>query len=326
MKLRLNPNYLRSRNKERASSTQSVNCDTMIYHSPHAPTSNYQQLCNNRRLPGSRITFYLNGSESGYDSDGVRHEINRRTTPNEQTATGNKNGNKKQESDADSGVSSAGSHSETNSDSGSLTGNDSSFDHCSKSENGKSPTKSTTDNNVNKDKTADYCQCPSDKDNNSHLNLTDEEKLVPPLTEDSYGMLSEPANITSLRQQFLTSQLKRQKSNASSICSASVISTPSPIYSPIEDSAYSWWDKIPSDKIKSSGGGMRCLPDSRPPLSLPLSLAPQLSAAPRTYKMMRLTKDSSGELGIYITGKKEQNGVTAGYVIAHIEKDGLTDR
>ncbi|KAA0192674.1 hypothetical protein HAZT_HAZT003698 [Hyalella azteca] len=42
--------------------------------------------------------------------------------------------------------------------------------------------------------------------------------------------------------------------------------------------------------------------------------------------MIRLTKDASGELGIYITAKRNNMGVTTGYVIAHIERGGLTHR
>ncbi|XP_076061387.1 uncharacterized protein LOC143037156 [Oratosquilla oratoria] len=65
---------------------------------------------------------------------------------------------------------------------------------------------------------------------------------------------------------------------------------------------------------------------STAPLSLPPSLASQSSPTPRSFKLMRLVKDATGELGIYITARRNAHGATTGYVIAHIEKGGLTDR
>ena len=314
MKLRLNPNCSRSKNSERNLSTQSVNCDTIIFHSPHAPSSsNYEHSYNprfqnnNRETnPRYRASYYASNTESGYESDGIKHEASR-------------NQSKKLECDADSGVSS-----ETNSDSGSLTGNDSSFEQFA-----KTGSKSAKPDLQNKDSlknptesrksSKEFCECSAEKDDCSKLNLTDEEKMVPPISETSAPTSSEPANITSLRQKFLVSQLSRQKSKSAR--SSPVVPSPSPSYSSSEESHYTWW-AIPSERRPSFG---RALPDSRQPLSLPPSLAPQV-APPRTYKMMRLTKDSSGELGIYITAKKDTQGSATGYVIAHIEKGGLTDR
>ena len=42
--------------------------------------------------------------------------------------------------------------------------------------------------------------------------------------------------------------------------------------------------------------------------------------------MMRLVKDSSNELGIIISSKKNVSNGMTGYSIAHIEPTGLIDR
>ena len=42
--------------------------------------------------------------------------------------------------------------------------------------------------------------------------------------------------------------------------------------------------------------------------------------------MMRLIKDSSNELGIIISSKKNTGNGMSGYTIAHIEPRGLIDR
>jgi len=52
--------------------------------------------------------------------------------------------------------------------------------------------------------------------------------------------------------------------------------------------------------------------------------APSLSQ--KNFKMMRLTKDSSNELGIIISSKKNTINGMSGYSIAHIEPRGLIDR
>jgi len=52
--------------------------------------------------------------------------------------------------------------------------------------------------------------------------------------------------------------------------------------------------------------------------------APSLSQ--KNFKMMRLTKDSTNELGIIISSKKNTVNGMSGYSIAHIEPKGLIDR
>lgn len=341
MKMRLHSNFPRSKHQERSSSTQSMNTDTIVYHSPLAPTDHLNSVPNyisrntasQLKLPGNRSSLYISSTESGYESEGLRSQANLRRKF------------KKTESDADSGVS-TGSHSETNSDSGSFTSNDSSFDHNSK--NDKSNNKANGINQRdfrNKFKTSKetstdetkFCKCPLDMDETSQLNLTDEEKLVPALSEDIHPILPEPANITSLRHKFLVSQLNRR--------SAGKCSSPSPSNQSIEEHSIGnltnhYWTPngvTRSGTFRRDGSGEVMHSDasySRPPLSLPslsLPLNNNNAAAarvtpPRTFKMMRLTKDTSGELGIYITAKRNSQGTTTGYVIAHIEKGGLTDR
>lgn len=45
-----------------------------------------------------------------------------------------------------------------------------------------------------------------------------------------------------------------------------------------------------------------------------------------TLQMMRLIKDTSNELGIIISSKKNTGNGMSGYTIAHIEPRGLIDR
>merc|ERR1719297_732333 len=52
--------------------------------------------------------------------------------------------------------------------------------------------------------------------------------------------------------------------------------------------------------------------------------APSLSQ--KNFKMMRLIKDTSNELGIIISSKKNTGNGMSGYTIAHIEPRGLIDR
>ena len=321
LKMKLNPHYPRTRNKERASSTQSVNTETIVYHSPIAPTNYSNNISltlpkatqDQYRLPGNRSSLYISSTESGYESDGMKHDCKVRKL-------------KKTECDADSGVS-TGTHSETNSDSGSLTGNDTSFDQqCAKGDGSLKPVSPEKHKNTEKRNVEliGYCKCPSVAGETSKLNLTDEEKLVPAISEDIHPRLPEPANITSLRQKFLVSQLSRQCN------STSASPTPSQMNTFIDEADYQWWEKSASGRSHIRGLALsqpmsECY--SKPPMSLPLSLAPSCQIPPpRTYRMMRLSKDSSGELGIYITAKKNNQGTTTGYVIAHIEKGGLTDR
>ncbi|KAG0712163.1 PDZ domain-containing protein 2 [Chionoecetes opilio] len=153
-------------------------------------------------------------------------------------------------------------------------------------------------------------------------NLTDEEKMVPGRPRAS-RRLSDPQDLVSRRQRFLASQLERRTSPLSPLRGALSIFREGGDGEPRR----AWW-----------GGGTplrghlrgETLPQAvedpypSPPLSLPASLAQ--TATPRTFRLMRLVKDHTGELGIYITARRNSRGATTGYVIAHIEKDGLTDR
>ena len=153
-------------------------------------------------------------------------------------------------------------------------------------------------------------------------NLTDEEKLIPGRPRSS-RRLSDPQDLVSRRQRFLASQLERRTSPLSPLRGALSIFREGEDGEPRR----AWW-----------GGGTplrghlrgESLPQSvddaypSPPLSLPASLGQ--TATPRTFRLMRLVKDHTGELGIYITARRNSRGATTGYVIAHIEKNGLTDR
>merc|ERR1711868_18364 len=50
------------------------------------------------------------------------------------------------------------------------------------------------------------------------------------------------------------------------------------------------------------------------------------SLSQKNFKMMRLIKDNSNELGIIISSKKNTGNGMSGYTIAHIEPRGLIDR
>lgn len=325
MKMRLHSHYPQSRN--RTSSTQSVNCEMIVYHSPHAPVTNKTlSLANENReqstLPGNRSSLYVSSTDSDYNCDETRQNATRQKS-------------RKVDSDVDSGVSSTGSHSETNSDSGSLTGNDISFDHCSKGDSASLNSATTNKRNHDKklkvtnnsDSEVGFCKCSPSLNETSQLNLTDEEKLVPIMPEDIHPRLPEPANITSLRHKFLVSQLSRQ-----SRCSTPLIKKED-INGKSDSKNISQWLGRGNTSRNGERSSGKMLPEmcSRPPMSLPLSLPMSLPSSsqvtpPRTYRMMRLAKDASGELGIYITAKKNSEGNTTGYVIAHIEAGGLTDR
>ena len=57
--------------------------------------------------------------------------------------------------------------------------------------------------------------------------------------------------------------------------------------------------------------------------NLPTSL-PSLTS--KKFKMLRLKKDATGEMGIVISKKRHAERGTTGYIIAHIEKGGLVER
>ncbi|KAK7071436.1 hypothetical protein SK128_022353, partial [Halocaridina rubra] len=283
---------------------------------------------------------YLSSNESGYESDGARQE-----SPKARV--------KKTESDADSGVSTE-SHSETNSDSGSLTGADSQvlenypkLDSYSKFE-AFAKLENLPKENDYLNKSVDYASCNatpkylddyvdygsvsrysslerqhSSPSSPTVFNLTDEEKLVPGRSSRNPRRLSDPQELMNRRQQFLASQLERRTSPLSPLRGALSV-----FREATEEGERSpWWD----NNITPLRGHLRGAPLSRPfqesystaPLSLPASLA--RSPTPRTFRLMRLVKDHTGELGIYITARRNSRGATTGYVIAHIEKGGLTD-
>ena len=50
------------------------------------------------------------------------------------------------------------------------------------------------------------------------------------------------------------------------------------------------------------------------------------SLTSKRFKMLRLKKDVSGELGIIITKKRHPQKGTTGYIIAHVEPGGLVER
>lgn len=153
-------------------------------------------------------------------------------------------------------------------------------------------------------------------------NLTDEEKLIPGRPRGS-RRLSDPQDLVSRRQRFLASQLERRTSPLSPLRGALSI------FRETEDGEprRAWWGggtplrgHLRGESVPQPVGD----PYQSPPLSLPATLGQ--TATPRTFRLMRLVKDHTGELGIYITARRNSRGATTGYVIAHIEKDGLTDR
>ena len=50
------------------------------------------------------------------------------------------------------------------------------------------------------------------------------------------------------------------------------------------------------------------------------------SLTSKRFKMLRLKKDVSGELGIIISKKRHPQKGTTGYIIAHVEPGGLVER
>lgn len=70
---------------------------------------------------------------------------------------------------------------------------------------------------------------------------------------------------------------------------------------------------------------------SKPPNALPLNFADNIpptlpSLTSKSFKMLRLRKNHSEELGIIISKKRNPNKGTTGYIIAHIEPDGLVNK
>ncbi|KAK8381043.1 hypothetical protein O3P69_008152 [Scylla paramamosain] len=153
-------------------------------------------------------------------------------------------------------------------------------------------------------------------------NLTDEEKLIPGRPRGS-RRLSDPQDLVSRRQRFLASQLERRTSPLSPLRGALSIFREGEDGEPRR----AWWGSGTPLRGHLRGESIPQSVDdayASPPLSLPASLGQ--TAPPRTFRLMRLVKDHTGELGIYITARRNSRGATTGYVIAHIEKDGLTDR
>ncbi|CAL4125012.1 unnamed protein product [Meganyctiphanes norvegica] len=201
---------------------------------------------------------------------------------------------KKVDSDADSGVIME-SHSETNSESGSITGHETqALETFSRLE--IDPCKGSLMNVENEDYT-DISEVLkySKKFSSIRKNLTDEEKLVPDLIPKQYQ--TNPEEQSNSREMFLASQLERRTTSFSHLRNHLSVF------------------REPTSNIFSESTG---------PLSLPSSMP--RTQVPRKFRLMRLVKDTSGELGIYITARRNARGDTTGYVIAHIENGGLTDR
>jgi hypothetical protein len=73
------------------------------------------------------------------------------------------------------------------------------------------------------------------------------------------------------------------------------------------------------------------LPPVRPSSTLPLNFADNIpttlpSLTSKSFKMVRLYKSPTDELGIIISKKRNPSKGTTGYIIAHIEPDGLVNR
>ncbi|XP_068237672.1 uncharacterized protein [Palaemon carinicauda] len=292
--------------------------------------------CNERRS----AALYFSSNESGYESDGARQE-----SPKTRL--------KKTESDADSGVSTE-SHSETNSDSGSFIGADHQgvADQYSKLDSGCAKFESymSLGNVLHKELLNKSVDCgvynhmpkylddyggyssisryggierhPSTPLTPTVYNLTDEEKLEPGRTRNM-RRLSDPQELVNRRQRLMGSQFERRMSPLSPLRGALSV-----FREAIDNSGRNpWWENNTPLRGHLKGAELsRPFSDSysMAPLSLPSSLA--RSPTPRTFRLMRLVKDHTGELGIYITARRNSTGATTGYVIAHIEKGGLTER
>lgn len=65
----------------------------------------------------------------------------------------------------------------------------------------------------------------------------------------------------------------------------------------------------------------------RPPAAMPASLPPlPASSTNKQFRLLRLHKDATRELGILITLKRPIDGSAHGYVIGHVEPGGVADR
>jgi hypothetical protein len=67
-------------------------------------------------------------------------------------------------------------------------------------------------------------------------------------------------------------------------------------------------------------------PSSLPPSGVIQQQQQQLPPMTKQYRLLRLIKDESGELGILITLKRGMDGSQQGYVIGHVEPGGVADR
>lgn len=311
------------------------------------------------RSEGRSALVYLSSNESGYESDGARQESPKaRLKKAESDADSGVSTESHSETNSDSG-------SLTGADSAALDhyakiDNYAKLDACTKLDEFAKPDRYSKSENYAKIEdlshepflhaSSDYADCnvtPKYSDDYtdysrvlrhsrlerqssgpspspaSKYNLTDEEKLVPGRSRGS-RRLSDPPDLMSRRQRFLASQLERRTSPLSPLRGAlSVFREASE-----DGERCGWWDES-STPLR---GHLRAAALAHPvpesystaPLSLPVSLA--RSPTPRTFRLMRLVKDHTGELGIYITARRNARGATTGYVIAHIEKGGLTDR
>ena len=325
IKMKINSSY--SKFKSRSPSTLSVNNEMIIYHSPVTAVGH-----NNRYS----LQDYNNSYESQWHEtpNSMNENIadNFQITPNSCISKLSPAKRKviQSEYDADSGVSSTGSHSETNSDSGSLIGNDSSFDqnfkHDSLAFRLSESNKSSDNNNIN------LSQIPSEYiTNESSLNLINE-------AENNARISKEQGNIVTLRNKFIESQLNRQSAHIPR-CSTPKSSSKSLQNPNAESNKISRWlgrsnchnvvrksnsDGCSSSPLISGRKNQTKLPiRCKEPRSLKTS---PLVSPPRTFRLIRVSKDVTGELGIYIAANRNEDGEATGYVIAHLEPGGVTDR
>lgn len=87
-------------------------------------------------------------------------------------------------------------------------------------------------------------------------------------------------------------------------------------------------NKSPSNGRRFKKNGEETSENSGPPsLNSDNSSANNLpSLTSKRFKMIRLKKDVSGELGIIISKKRHPQKGTTGYIIAHVEAGGLVER
>ena len=77
------------------------------------------------------------------------------------------------------------------------------------------------------------------------------------------------------------------------------------------------------EKITETDPGNNALPSGIFTDNIPNNLQ---SLTSKSFKMLRLRKDKTGELGIIISKKRNPINGTTGYIIAHIEPDGLINK